>query len=159
MTALHLEPPAPPRLPSDAELVIPRGADPESAIHGPIAGRYDLTDRIARGGMGIVYRAHDRLLNRTVAVKVMRSRFMDRPDLLRRFLAEARISGRLQHPGIVPVYEVGTLDDTRPFIAMKLIEGQTLARLLRERPSPDENLFHYLKVFEALCQAVGYAHR
>jgi len=146
----------PPDVPSAmAEPAIPQGAEPESAIHGPIAGRYDLTDRIARGGMGIVFRAHDRLLNRTVAVKVLRSRFMDRPDLLRRFLAEARISGRLQHPGIVPVYEVGTLDDTRPFIAMKLVEGQTLARLLRDRPDPADNLPHFLKIFESICQAVG----
>src|SRR5262245_5382354 len=109
--------------------------------------------------MGIVYRAHDRLLNRTVAVKVMRSRFLDRPDLLRRFLSEARISGRLQHPGIVPVYEVGSLPDTRPFIAMKLIEGRTLARLLRDRPQPSDNLAHFLKVFEALCHTIAYAHQ
>jgi serine/threonine-protein kinase len=142
-----------------AEPATPQGAEPESAILGPIADRYDLGDRIARGGMGIVYRAHDRHLNRTVAVKVMRSRFMDRPDLLRRFLAEARISGRLQHPGIVPIYDFGTLDDARPYIAMKLIEGQTLAKLLRDRPNPADNRSHFLKVFEAICQAVGYAHR
>jgi serine/threonine-protein kinase len=149
----------PPRLPSDAELEIPHGADPESAIVGPIAGRYDLGKRIARGGMGIVYRAHDRLLNRTVAVKVMRGKYMDRPDLLRRFVAEARINGKLQHPGVVPVYEVGNLTDARPFIAMKLIQGQTLSRLLRERKNPAENQAHYLKVFEALCQTMAYAHQ
>ena len=150
---------APPQLPSDAELMVPHGADPESAIVGPIAGRYDLGERIARGGMGIVYRAHDRLLNRTVAVKVMRGKFVHRPDLLRRFTAEARINGRLQHPGVVPVYEVGTLSDARPFIAMKLIEGQTLARLLRERVNPTENQVHFLKVFEAFCQTMAYAHQ
>jgi serine/threonine-protein kinase len=150
---------APPRLPSDAELVIPHGADPESDIIGPIAGRYDRGERIARGGMGIIYKAHDRQLNRTVAVKVMRSKYMDRQDLLRRFLSEARISGRLQHPGIVPVYDVGVLADTRPFIAMKLIEGQTLAKLLRERSSPSDNQAHFLKIFESLCQAMAYAHK
>src|SRR4026207_767141 len=144
MTAHPLDLAAPPRLPSDSDIEIPRGAEPESAILGPIAGRYDLGERIARGGMGIVYRAHDRLLNRTVAVKVMRGKYMDRPDLLRRFLGEARINGRLQHPGVVPIYEFGTLSDARPFIAMKLIEGQTLARLLRERSDPTENLSHFL---------------
>jgi eukaryotic-like serine/threonine-protein kinase len=159
MTAQLIDLAAPPRLPSDAELEIPRGADPESAIIGPIAGRYDLGERIARGGMGIVYRAHDRLLNRTVAVKVMRGKYMDRPDMLRRFIGEARINGKLQHPGIVPVYEVGTLPDARPFIAMKLIEGRTLARMLRERADPAENLSHFLKVFEALCQTMAYAHQ
>jgi len=159
MNALPFDHLAPPRLPSDAELIIPRGADPESSIIGPVAGRYDLDERIARGGMGIVYRAHDRQLNRTVAVKVMRGKYMDRPDLLRRFVAEARISGRLQHPGIVPVYEVGILSDARPFIAMKLIEGQTLSKHLRERTSPAENQVHYLKVFEALCHTMAYAHK
>src|SRR5687767_9603997 len=104
MNANLLDLAAPPRLPSDAELLVPHGADPESAIIGPIAGRYDLGERIARGGMGIIYKAQDRHLNRTVAVKVMRSKYMDRQDLLRRFLNESRISGRLQHPGIVPVY-------------------------------------------------------
>ncbi|HVK12562.1 MAG TPA: serine/threonine-protein kinase, partial [Gemmataceae bacterium] len=137
---------------------VPVGGEPETAILGPINGRYDLGAKIARGGMGVVYRAHDRLLNRTVAVKVMRGKFLSRPDLMRRFLAEARISARLQHPGIVPVYEVGTLPDGRPFIAMKLIEGETLARLLAARSTPADHLSHFLKVFEALCQAVAYAH-
>jgi eukaryotic-like serine/threonine-protein kinase len=151
-------PDLPPPPPEMAAPDIPRGAEPESAISGPVAGRYDLREQIARGGMGVVYRAQDRLLNRTAAVKVMRSRFMDRPDLLRRFMAEARINGRLQHPGVVPVYEVGTLADTRPFIAMKLIEGKTLARELRDRSGPSDNLAHYLKIFESLCQTVAYAH-
>jgi serine/threonine protein kinase len=159
MFAHALDHPAAPVPARGLEPAIPRGAEPESAIFGPVAGRYDLGDRIAKGGMGIIYRAHDRLLNRTVVVKVMRSRFLDRPNLLRRFLTEARISGRLQHPGIVPVYEVGTLADTRPFIAMKLIEGRTLDRLLRDRPKPADNLAHFLKVFEALCHTIAYAHQ
>jgi eukaryotic-like serine/threonine-protein kinase len=142
-----------------AELPVPVGGEPETAILGPINGRYDLGPKIARGGMGVVYRAQDRLLNRTVAVKVMRGKFLARPDFMRRFLAEARISGRLQHPGIVPVYEVGTLPDGRPFIAMKLIEGETLARLLAARSSTADHLNPCLKVFEALCQAVAYAHQ
>src|SRR5438874_6947649 len=160
MPAHPLDITPPPELPhSGSDPVPPRGAEPESEIIGPIAGRYDLGTRIARGGMGIVYRAQDRHLNRTVAIKIIRSRFLERPDLLRRFLAEARINGRLQHPGIVPVYEVGSLPDARPFIAMKLIEGHTLSRLLRERASPAENQPHFLKVFEALCQTMGYAHQ
>ncbi|MBO0697595.1 MAG: serine/threonine protein kinase, partial [Zavarzinella sp.] len=150
----------PPELPNlGSDLIRPRGAEPESEIHGPVAGRYDLGERIAKGGMGIVYRAHDRLLNRTVAIKIIRTRFLERPDLLRRFLAEARINARLQHPGVIPVYEVGSLPDSRPFIAMKLIEGRTLARLLGERQDPTDDLPHLLKVFEDVCQTVAYAHR
>lgn len=123
-----------------------------------VAGRYDLIERIARGGMGSIYRGRDRLLNRTVAVKVLRSKYLDRPDLLRRFMDEAQISAKLQHPGVVPVYEVGSLNDGRPYIAMKLIEGMTLTKLLSERTSPKENLGHFLKVFESLCQTISYAH-
>ncbi|HKB02170.1 MAG TPA: protein kinase [Gemmataceae bacterium] len=150
----------PPELPKyGSNLVPPRGAEPESEIVGPVAGRYDLDERIAKGGMGIVYRAMDRLLNRTVAIKIIRTRFLERPDLLRRFLTEARINGRLQHPGIVPVYEFGTLPDARPFLAMKLVEGRTLSRLLRERKDPADSLPHFLKVFEALCRTVAYAHQ
>lgn len=123
-----------------------------------VAWRYDLKERIARGGMGTIYRARDRMLNRTVAIKVLRSRFLDRPDLIRRFMDEAQISGQLQHPGVVPVYEVGNLPDNRPFIAMKLIEGVTLSKLLRERLNNQENLTHFLKVFETVCQTVSFAH-
>src|SRR5215211_7107882 len=107
--------PGPNVYPELGGLPVPVGGEPETAILGPINGRYDLGPKIARGGMGVVYRAQDRLLGRTVAVKVMRGKFLARPDLMRRFLSEARISGRLQHPGIVPVYEVGTLPDGRPF--------------------------------------------
>src|SRR5947199_1515108 len=70
----------PPDLPNGgSKLVPPRGAEPESEIIGPVAGRYDLGEQIARGGMGIVYRAHDRHLNRTVALKIIRTRFLERP--------------------------------------------------------------------------------
>lgn len=159
MTSVAVAPTEFDECPPTLDIPTPIGCDPESAIVGPVNGRYDLGPKIARGGMGIVYRAHDRLLNRTVAVKVMRGRFSGRADLMRRFLAEARISGRLQHPGIVPVYEVGTLPDGRPFIAMKLIEGQTLAKILRERTSPMQDLSQLLKVFDALCQTMAYAHQ
>src|SRR5262249_58121712 len=73
----------------------------------------------------------------------------------RRFVGEARITGQLQHPGIPAVYQVGTLPDGRPFLAMKLIEGRTLDRLLREQ-GPGAG--RWLAAFEQVCQAVGYAH-
>src|SRR5262249_47674854 len=80
-----------------------------------------------------------------------------RPELERRFLAEARVCGRLQHPGVVPVYALGRLND-RPFFAMKLVEGATLAELLERRASPAEDLGRFLVVFEQVAQTVGYAH-
>jgi serine/threonine-protein kinase len=108
--------------------------------------------------MGCVLRGHDPELGRELAVKVILPAHRDSPDLVRRFLAEARLAGQLQHPGVVPVHDVGRLDDGRPFFAMKLIEGCTLAQLLRGRPDPGQDLPRFLRYFEAVCQAVGYAH-
>jgi eukaryotic-like serine/threonine-protein kinase len=122
------------------------------------AGRCRLLGEIARGGMGAVLRGHDPDLDRELAVKVLLPEHRDRPDLVRRFLAEARICGRLQHPGVVPVHEVGVLDDRRPFFTMKLVQGRTLAELLRERPAPAADLPRFLGIFEQMCQTVAFAH-
>jgi serine/threonine-protein kinase len=118
----------------------------------------ELGAEIARGGMGAVYRARDKVLGRDLAVKVLLDRHADRPDVLRRFAEEARAAGQLQHPGVPPVYEVGVLPDGRPFIAMKLIQGRTLAALLADRPSPGQDLPRFLAVFEQVCQTLAYAH-
>src|SRR5262245_52478090 len=88
------------------------------------AGRYTLLDEIARGGMGVVYRATDTVLEREVAVKVLQDKYDPATDVARRFLDEARITGQLQHPGIPAVHDLGTLADGRPFLAMKLVKGQ-----------------------------------
>jgi serine/threonine-protein kinase len=108
--------------------------------------------------MGAVLRARDTLLGRELAVKVLLKGLADRPEVVRRFIEEAQIAGQLQHPGIPPVHEVGALPDGRPFIAMKLIEGRTLAELLRQRTSPAEDLPRWLGVFEVVCQTLAYAH-
>jgi eukaryotic-like serine/threonine-protein kinase len=120
------------------------------------AGRYRLETEIGRGGMGEVLRARDPHLNRELAVKVLCGD--GHPELLRRFVEEAQVCSQLQHPGIVPVYDLGTLPDGRPFFAMKLVKGRTLAELLKERRAPSDGLPHLLAVFEQVCQAVGYAH-
>jgi serine/threonine-protein kinase len=121
-------------------------------------GRYLLLHEIARGGMGAVYRAEDEQFGRPLAVKVLLADPRQRPDLVQRFLLEARITGQLQHPGIPPVYEAGTLPDGRPFLAMKLIEGNTLAELFAARPTPGQDQARLLVVFEQMCQTIAYAH-
>jgi serine/threonine-protein kinase len=108
--------------------------------------------------MGAVLRAHDPAMDRVLAVKVVLPEYRGDPAMTRRFLGEARLAGQLQHPGVVPVHDLGHLDDGRPFFAMKLIEGRTLAQLLRERPGPGHDLPRFLRYFQAVCQAVGYAH-
>src|SRR5262249_9797003 len=82
----------------------------------------------------------------------------DKPDLVRRFVREARIAGQLQHPGTVPVHELGNLADGRPYFAMKLVKGRTLEDLLDERKAPSQDLPRFLGIFEQVCQTVAYAH-
>ncbi len=123
------------------------------------AGRYQIESEIARGGMGVVLRALDPTVGRLLAVKVILPNAMKSPEGLQRFLAEAQITGQLQHPGIPPVHEIGTLEqDGRPFFALKLIEGETLSKILRQRTSPADNLSRFLGIFEQICQTLAYAH-
>jgi serine/threonine protein kinase len=128
------------------------GADARPLV-GLVVGEYEIHEERGRGGMGVVYRATDLALGREVAIKVLQDRFDPRSETARRFLAEARITAQLQHPGIPAVHRVGTLPDGRPFLAMKLIKGRTLDVLFKEGRT--ERL---LAAFEHVCQAVAYAH-
>jgi WD40 repeat protein len=119
---------------------------------------YELLDEVGRGGMGVVYRARDAALARDVAVKLLSEHYPADSPAAHRFLSEARITGQLQHPGIPAVHQVGTLADGRPFLAMKLIKGSTLETILKHRPDPSAERGQLLAIFEAICQAVGYAH-
>jgi serine/threonine-protein kinase len=78
--------------------------------------------------------------------------------LLHRFVEEAQVTGQLQHPGTVPVHDIGRLEDGRPFIAMKLVRGRTLAALLAERASPADGLARFVGIFGQVCQTLAYAH-
>jgi serine/threonine protein kinase len=117
-----------------------------------LGDRYQITHRLGRGGMGVVYAALDRALDRRVAVKVLGD--VDaRADMAERLLSEAKILGRLEHPGIVPVHDAGMLSDGRVFYVMKLVRGERLdvalgARSLNER----------LDLFLRICDAVSFAH-
>src|SRR4029077_8434529 len=110
------------------------------------------------GGMGVVFRARDLSLNRDVAVKTLAPSYAPESAVGRRFVAEARITGQLQHPGIPAVHQVGTLPDGRPFLAMKLIKGRTLDAILKHGTDRSADRGRLLAIFEAVCQAVGYAH-
>jgi serine/threonine-protein kinase len=120
--------------------------------------RYRIDGEIARGGMGAVLKGRDPDLGRDVALKVLREDHCDDAGMVRRFVEEAQIGGQLQHPGIVPIYELGTFADRRPFFAMKLVKGHTLAQLLEARKGPDDDLPRFLSIFEAIAQTVAYAH-
>src|SRR5262245_31828325 len=105
-----------------------------AAAPNPGTRRYELGAEIARGGMGVVYRATDVAFGREVAVKVLLDKFGAGSGAARRFADEARITGQLQHPAIPPAHDFGSLPDGRPFLAMKLIKGRTLADELADRP-------------------------
>jgi len=126
----------------------------EGAETPDLAGtRYRLLERVARGGMGVVYAAEDEKLQRRVALKVL-----DIPgangDLATRLIREARVLAQLEHPGIVPVHDVGTLPDGRVFYTMKFVEGQRLDKFVESVPSiPDR-----LRLFLRICDAVAFAH-
>jgi hypothetical protein len=115
------------------------------------ATRYEIAGEIGRGGMGVVYAAHDRDLDRTVALKVTEAALSQ----------EARIIARLEHPSIVPVYETGTLPDGRAFYAMKLVGGARLDRYIGPGTTPGERLRLVRRVGEALAYAHsrGVIHR
>ena len=133
-------------------------AVPNSADGVGIAVRYELLDEIARGGMGVVYRARDRVLDREVGVKTFAVAPAADSDAARRFREEARITGQLQHPNVPPVHDLGALPDGRPFLAMKLIRGRTLDALLKERPKSEHDLGRFVAIFEQIAQGVAAAH-
>jgi eukaryotic-like serine/threonine-protein kinase len=114
--------------------------------------KYTLLEELARGGMGTIYRARDTALHRDVAIKVLTLPELSPRDA-ERLLLEARILARLEHPGIVPVHDLGALPDGREYYVMKLVRGRTLddataAVPLRER----------LRIVEHLCQTMAFAH-
>src|SRR5262249_10026961 len=115
--------------------------------------RYRLLAQIARGGMGVVYAAEDETLERRVALKVLEVPGNE-SELASRLLREARVLALLEHPGIVPVHDVGTLADGRVFYTMKFVEGQRLDQHIAAVTSiPDR-----LRVFLRICEAVAFAH-
>lgn len=125
-------------------------------------GRYRVEDRLARGGMSIVYTAHDQRLDRTVAVKVMNPELAEDPAFLARFTREARSAAKLSHPNVVAVYDQGT-DQGHVFLVMELIRGGTLRSLLRERGrlTPGEALAVCSPILAGLAAAhrEGLVHR
>src|SRR5262245_9169201 len=122
------------------------------------AARYRLGEEIARGGMGVVFRAADTVLGREVAVKVLQEKYAPDSGTARRFADEDRITGQLQHPNVPAVHDLGVLPDGRPFLAMRLIKGETFEDLLKGRAVSAEGRGRFVAAFEQVCQAVAYAH-
>jgi len=125
------------------------------ALQEALVGRYSLQREIGRGGMGIVYLAHELRLDRPVALKLLPPRFAAQPVLRERFLQEARTAGKLSHPNIVPIYAVDEVDDF-VFFAMAFVEGESVGERVRERGPlrPDEAA----RILREVAWALSYAH-
>lgn len=131
---------------------------PQAAVLPTSDGRYRVDYEIARGAMGLVFKGRDLIFCRDVAIKLLLEEHLEKPELRQRFMEEARITARLQHPAIVPVYAIGEFPGGRPFYVMRLVNGRTLAELLDSRLDIREDRSLFLKVFEKVCEGLAYAH-
>ncbi len=132
---------------------------PTSGVDAPAGsprqfGDYELLGEIARGGMGVVYKARQRKLNRIVALKMILGGQLASRDDVQRFYTEAEAAANLEHPGIVPIYEVGE-QDGQHFYSMGFVDGQSLAHRLGSGPMPPRDAAELMK---QIAEAVAYAH-
>ena len=126
-----------------------------SAAEGGL-GRYEVLDRLGAGGMGEVYLVHDATLERSVAAKVCTE---SDPVATERFVLEARITGKLEHPSIVPLHDLDLASDGRMFFTMKRVEGADLARrIAKARKGDPPPLVEWLQIFLKICDALAFAH-
>ncbi len=123
-------------------------------------GKYEIHANLSSGGMGAIFIARDTVLDREVAIKRIQDRYKNNPSIRKRFLREARISGKLAHQGIIPVYSLDFDENDEPFYAMQLMYGQTLSELItqyhRSRSLP--KLQELLRYFVDACRTISYAH-
>ncbi len=135
----------------------------ETLDFGP--GRYQIMEEIARGSMGRVVLAFDKTLERHVALKILHDKHQNDQLSRYRFAMEARITGRLQHPTFLPMYDMGMLEGDRPFFAMKPVEGQSLQEIFQARATGDRKVTaeftrdRLLTIMRRICQGVAFANQ
>lgn len=144
-----------PALGPSADTVLDPAAGDDGA---PALGPYADRGLLGRGGMGEVRRVHDPALGRDVALKRLLPALEGSPALHARFVAEATLTARLEHPGIIPVYERGALDGGAPYYTMRAVDGRTLLDAIRAGVPDEPALRRLIDAFCSVCDAVGYAH-
>lgn len=126
-------------------------------MEGKILGnRYELLEKVGGGGMALVYKAHCRLLNRYVAVKILRPEFTNDEEFVKRFLIEAQSVARLSHPNIVPIYDVGN-ENGMHYIVMEYVQGTTLKELINRKGVLKWS--DAVNISIQICSAIEHAHR
>ncbi|WP_223066476.1 Stk1 family PASTA domain-containing Ser/Thr kinase [Paenibacillus caui] len=120
-----------------------------------LGGRYQIIERIGGGGMALVYKAQDLLLNRYVAIKVLRQQFVNDEEFIRRFRREAQSAASLSHPNVVSIYDVGQEEDTH-YIIMEYVEGQNLNEIIKERAPLQVD--EAVRIASQICDALDHAH-
>jgi tRNA A-37 threonylcarbamoyl transferase component Bud32 len=139
-------------------LTLPPGESPAAPASGPTVryfGDYELLEEIARGGMGVVYKARQMSLNRLVALKMILAGELATPEARQRFRMEAETAANLQHPNIVAIHEIGE-HEGRQYFSMDFVAGKNLAELVRGNPLPAERAASYVKT---IAEAVHFAHQ
>ncbi|WP_136606388.1 Stk1 family PASTA domain-containing Ser/Thr kinase [Paenibacillus dokdonensis] len=121
-----------------------------------LGGRYEIIERIGGGGMALVYKAHDLLLGRNVAVKVLRQQFVHDEEFIRRFRREAQSAASLSHPNVVSIYDVGQEDEVH-YIVMEYVEGHNLNEIIKER-APLQ-IDEAVRIASQICDALDHAHQ
>ena len=118
-------------------------------------GKFEIIETLGEGGMGVVYKAHDPLIERDVAIKVILERALNLPEIKERFYREARSAGKLAHENITVVYEVGEIDGN-PYIVMEYLDGEELRKIIVEKkniPLPEK-----INYAIQICKGLQYAH-
>jgi tetratricopeptide (TPR) repeat protein/predicted Ser/Thr protein kinase len=118
-------------------------------------GRYQITGRLGKGAMGVVYSAHDAMMERTVAIKVMMADLEDDPETSSRFYREARSAGQLVHPNIITIFDMGQ-ENGRPYIVMEFLDGETLNKYLARPETADVEI--KIELMIQICQGLHAAH-
>ncbi len=124
-------------------------------LNSQAEGRYRITGKLGRGGMGVVYKAQDSVLDRTVALKVLPDTLQENPQALKNFLREAKSAAQLNHPNIVTVFDAGEQDGVY-YIAMEYVDGSTLKEIVRARGKISSG--GILHVLAQMCEALAFAH-
>ena len=135
------------------------GSDDDVTLDEPLEGpRYTRLQQLGAGGMGEVLLVNDRELQRRSAMKVLLPEIQDKPAEINRFLLEARTTAQLEHPSIIPVHELGRLEDGRWFFTMKEVRGRTLSEVIARVHQTGRGFRRLVGAFLRVCEAIAYAH-